>query len=204
LRQAVQLALLCTHVHPDAVDGAFVQAKAVSELTRTADPAGLDVARFLSGLQSRAESAVVREKLGIVIRAHLGDWRDEELLSAVCTPNEYGEQFQIHAAEAVACALWAFACSPDEPEECLIRAVCLGGDTDTVGTMAGALAGGLHGSSWMPCRWFDQMENAPGVGRDYLIGVARQLATLDLRSAVEPDAADVTANVKPRLRDDGR
>jgi poly(ADP-ribose) glycohydrolase ARH3 len=29
LREAVRVALLCTHVHPDAVDGAFIQAKAV-------------------------------------------------------------------------------------------------------------------------------------------------------------------------------
>jgi poly(ADP-ribose) glycohydrolase ARH3 len=187
LRRAVELALLCTHVHPDAVDGAFIQAKAVSELARRVDPAGLDVTRFLSSLQSMAESTVLREKLGIVLQAHLRGWRDDELLSAVCTPNEYGEQFQIHAAEAVACALWAFACSPHQPEECLIRAVGLGGDTDTIGTMAGALAGALHGRSWMPCRWFDQMENAPGVGRDYLVGVARQLAKLDLRSvSAEP------------------
>jgi hypothetical protein len=28
------------------------------------------------------------------------------------------------------------------------------------------------------------MENAPGIGRDYLVGVARQLAKLDLRSVV--------------------
>jgi ADP-ribosylglycohydrolase len=108
----------------------------------------------------------------------------------VCRPNKYGEQFQIHAAEAVACALWAFACSPLDPEECLIRAVGFGGDTDTVASMAGALAGALHGSPWMPCRWFDQMENAPGIGRDYMIDVARQLARLDLRSVVaEPAAA---------------
>jgi poly(ADP-ribose) glycohydrolase ARH3 len=185
LRRAVELALLCTHVHPEAVDGAFIQAKAVSDLARIVDPASFDVAGFLLVLQSVAETAVLREKLGIVIQAHLGDWQDEKLLTAVCTPNEYGEAFQIHAAEAVACALWAFARSPNEPEECLIRAVCLGGDTDTIAAMAGALAGAMHGSSWMPCRWFDQMENAPGVGRDYLIGVARQLAKLDLSIVVE-------------------
>jgi hypothetical protein len=34
----------------------------------------------------------------------------------------------------------------------------------------------------MPRRWFDEMENGPGVGRDYLVSVARQLAELDLRS----------------------
>jgi poly(ADP-ribose) glycohydrolase ARH3 len=182
LRQAVESALLCTHVHPDAVDGAFIQAKAICELARTANPARLDVGRLLSGLQSVAQRDVVREKLGIVISALSQNWSDEKLLTSVCTPNEYGQQFQIHAAEAVACALWAFACSPHEPEECIIRAVCLGGDADTVGTMAGALAGALHGNTWMPSRWFDQIENEPGVGRDYLVGVARQLARLDLRS----------------------
>jgi hypothetical protein len=48
--------------------------------------------------------------------------------------------------------------------------------------MAGALSGALHASSWIPRRWFDPMENEPGIGRDYLIGVARALARLDLRS----------------------
>jgi ADP-ribosylglycohydrolase len=124
----------------------------------------------------------LKEKLGIVMCALAQNWPDKKLLSSVCTPNEYGQQFQIHAAEAVACALWAFASSPHEPEECIIRAVCLGGDADTVGTMTGALVGALNGKTWMPRRWFDQMENDPGVGRDYLVSVARQLAKLDLRS----------------------
>jgi poly(ADP-ribose) glycohydrolase ARH3 len=182
LRQAVKAALLCTHVHPDAVDGAFVQARAVSELARLGSAAGWEVTEFLSDLRSRAERTVVKEKLRIVIEVRTRNGSDDDLLSSVCTPNPYGKQFQIHAAEAVACALWAFACSPHEPEECIIRAVGLGGDTDTVATMAGALAGALHGTSWIPRRWFDAMENQPGVGRDYLIGVAQDLAKLDLRS----------------------
>jgi len=181
LRHSVKSALLSTHVHPEAVEGAFIQAMAVSILARTAEATRLDVAQFLSSLQSMAENTVVRDKLGTVIKACRHNWPDEKLLSSVCTPNEYGKQFQIHAAEAVACALWAFACYPHDPEESIIRAVGLGGDTDTIATMAGALAGALHGSSWIPRRWFDQMENHPGVGRDYLIGVARQLAKLDLR-----------------------
>jgi poly(ADP-ribose) glycohydrolase ARH3 len=182
LRDAVRLALLCTHVHPDAVDGAFIQARAVSILARTSDRSGLEVAPFLADLQSSAEGDAVKRKLDVVLKAHSDSWTDEQMLSAVCTPNEYGKQFQIHAAEAVACALWAFACCRDDPEECIIRAVGLGGDTDTVATMAGALTGSLHGSAWIPRRWFDPMENQPGVGRDYLISLARRLAELDLRS----------------------
>ena len=184
LREAVKAALLCTHVHPDAVDGAFIQAKAVAHLARSNAAPGIDVAAFLSDLRSRATRAVVGTKLDIVMKAHARGWSDDELLASICTPNEYGEQFQIHAAEAVACGLWAFACCHGEPEECVIRAVSLGGDTDTIATMAGALAGALHGSSWLPRRWFEQMENQPDVGRDHLIGVAQRLAELDLRSVL--------------------
>jgi poly(ADP-ribose) glycohydrolase ARH3 len=57
LREAVKQALLCTHVHPDAVDGAFVQARAVSELVRVDDVRRFDAALFLSHLQARAETA---------------------------------------------------------------------------------------------------------------------------------------------------
>ncbi len=60
---------------------------------------------------------------------------------------------------------------------CVIRAVGFGGDTDTIGAMAGALAGALHGRSWIPPRWYDNIENGPG-GRDEMVRVARRLAGL--------------------------
>jgi poly(ADP-ribose) glycohydrolase ARH3 len=187
LFEAVRLALLCTHVHPDAVDGAFIQAKAIATLARLEDAGGLDPGRLLSALRCKAETDAVKSRLEIVIKAQAAGWPDEKVLSAVCTPNEYGEQFQIHAAEAVACGLWALACCPADPEECIVGAVALGGDTDTVGALAGALAGALHGTAWFPQRWYNDMENEPGIGRDYVIEVARQLAKLDLRAVAAQD-----------------
>jgi len=181
LRETVRLALLCTHVHADAVDGAFIQAKAVAELVRVESPERLDLAAFFAALRSLAETSAIRDRLDIVVKAHADRWSDEALLSAICTPNQFGAQFQIHAAEAVACALWAFANAQADPEECIIRAVGLGGDTDTIGALAGTLAGALHGTAWLPRRWYDMIENRPGIGRDHLVGLARQLATLDLR-----------------------
>ena len=87
----------------------------------------------------------------------------------------------IRASEAVAAALWAFLRYWQTPEECIIRAVGFGGDTDTIGAMAGALVGALHGSSWIPARWYDNIEN--GVhGRDEIVALARRLAGLDIRS----------------------
>ena len=48
--------------------------------------------------------------------------------------------------------------------------------------MTGALCGALHGAAWIPKRWSDNLENAPGVGRDFIIETAKQLAKLDLRT----------------------
>ncbi len=87
---------------------------------------------------------------------------------------------RIRASEAVAAALWAFVRYGDQPEECVIRAVGFGGDTDTIAAMAGALVGALHGAAWIPARWFECIENGEH-GRDWIIDSARELARLDVR-----------------------
>ena len=192
LYRAVELALLCTHVHPEAVDGAFIQAKTISELCRWKDVSEARVSELLAQLQSLARTEPMRLRMGLILEGMTQGWSDEEFLDKVCTPNEFGEQFQIHAAEAVACALWAFANEWNRPEACVIRAVMLGGDADTVGAMAGALAGALHGVDWLPNRWFQALENGPGIGRDYLMTIGRQLGELDLLSVISvTDSPDV-------------
>lgn len=183
LREAVRGALVCTHVHPGAVDGAFVQASAVAALARCERPEALDLPKFLHDLLAGAEEEATRRRLTSLVRGLAEKWNDETFLAAVCTPNDFGPQFQIHAAEAVASALWAFAHHPHDPEACIVHAVGLGGDCDTVGALAGSLGGALHGSAWTPLRWFDPLENRPGVGRDHLVELARGLARLDLRKA---------------------
>lgn len=184
LYRAVEAALLCTHVHPEAVDGAFIQAKAISELSRWTDSSDTRVFELLVHLESIARTEPMRLRIGLILEGMAREWSDEKFLDMVCTPNEFGEQFQIHAAEAVACALWAFVNEWSRPEVCVIRAVMLGGDTDTVGAMVGALTGALHGMDWIPNRWYQAMENQPGIGRDYLMDVGRQLGALDLLSVV--------------------
>ena len=52
----------------------------------------------------------------------------------------------IRASEAVAATLRAVLRYWQTPEECLIRAVGFGGDTDTIAAMAGAIVGALHGA----------------------------------------------------------
>lgn len=170
LHRAVEDALLCTHVHPEAVDGAFVQAKAVAEAATAADPSGFDPGGLLRTLRRLSRTELIQEKLDAVADGLRHGVCDEELIARVGNG--------IRASEAVAAALWAFVRYVRTPEECIVRAVGFGGDTDTIGAIAGALAGALHGASWIPPRWYDNLENGKH-GRDEIVGLARQLSELD-------------------------
>jgi poly(ADP-ribose) glycohydrolase ARH3 len=168
LHQAVEDALLCTHVHPEAIDGAFVQAKAVASAATT-DPGDFDPERLVRELHGVSRTTMVQAKLE-ALSSGLREG-DTDLFVIARVGNG------IRASEAVAAALWAFCRYGSMPEECVIRAVGFGGDTDTIGAMAGALVGALHGASWIPTRWYDNIENGQH-GRDEIVSLARQLAAL--------------------------
>lgn len=75
-----------------------------------------------------------------------------------------------YVVDTLEAALWADAqCASFE--ETLILAVNLGGDADTVGAVAGQLAGARHGASAIPARWMERLHD-----RDHIVTVARQLA----------------------------
>ncbi len=173
LHQAVEDALLCTHVHTEAIDGAFIQARAVA-VAATTSLAEFAPQRLLDDLHEMSRTTIVRSKLEALSRGLQESHPDSLVIAKVGSG--------IRASEAVAAALWAFLRYGAESEECVVRAVGFGGDTDTIGAMAGALAGALHGRSWIPPRWYDNIENGMG-GRDEIIAVSRQLADLACGSA---------------------
>jgi ADP-ribosylglycohydrolase len=78
------------------------------------------------------------------------------------------------AVESVPAALWAFLAHPDDPEEAIVTAVGMGGDTDTIGAMAGALVGARCGASALPSRWIEVLESGPQ-GKDGLTELADRL-----------------------------
>jgi ADP-ribosyl-[dinitrogen reductase] hydrolase len=53
-------------------------------------------------------------------------------------------------------------------------ALRLGGDTDTVGALAGAIAGARFGMTSIPSRWLDALENGER-GKSYVTALADQL-----------------------------
>nr|PZN72709.1 MAG: hypothetical protein DIU55_05175 [Bacillota bacterium] len=57
-----------------------------------------------------------------------------------------------YVVETLEAALWAFL-RTDSLEECIVTAVNLGEDADTVGAVAGGLAGAAYGPAAVPRRW---------------------------------------------------
>merc|ERR1711879_437759 len=90
-----------------------------------------------------------------------------------------GAVFQIRASDCVARVAFIVGKYYAEPERAVQEAVSLGGDTDTIACMVGACVGALHGTNWIPIRWFKNIENSPSHGRDVLINYAIELSNFD-------------------------
>jgi len=90
------------------------------------------------------------------------------------------------APAGVVSAFYFFLHFKGDFEKALTEAVNWGGDTDTVGSILGALCGTCHGLEAIPGRWLDALR-----GRDLVLSHARALA--GDRSAIEsePDMAEV-------------
>lgn len=66
----------------------------------------------------------------------------------------------IAAFEAVPAALYAFLRHPESFTEAVLYALSLGGDTDTIASMTGALAGAYLGERAIPAVWRERVEGA--------------------------------------------
>jgi len=167
LKKAVFDAVQCTHTHPEGVDGALVQAKAVAILTNIDNTADFDPMSFLEKLCQIAEVEIIKKKILYLKEVLKKDIDDETAIGFLGNG--------IRASEAVSCALLATVKYHSTPEATVIKSVNFGGDTDTIGAMTGAQMGALHGTDWIPSRWVDNMENRE-FGRDYIVKLAADLS----------------------------
>jgi poly(ADP-ribose) glycohydrolase ARH3 len=131
-----------THANPVGVDGAVVQATAIGAALRDED--------ILAATQAAATTAKLRRALTEV----------EALLGGARTPREVQGRLgsSSDVGESVAAALYS-ALAHDRFEAALRFAVRLGGDTDTVAAMTGAVAGARDGFRAIPTRWVEALED---------------------------------------------
>ena len=187
LRAVVEVAIQASHRHPEAVDGAAVQARAVQWLLFC--DSAVDVPVFLASLVAICDTDAMRAviaDMGTRLQTPslpLGTAADIAQLQALLRPirrSGSGFDFQIAAVHMLPCALWVFLrYGIHHPFEAVQRAIAIGGDTDTTASLVGAMCGALHGVDWLPSALLEELENGER-GRDYAIDLADRLAALDL------------------------
>ena len=133
-----------THTHPEGVDGAVAQAVAVDRVLALDPDAPIDPLELIDRIRGHVTTAIFRDKLAY-LSSSVGQRSVPELAQVL------GSGVAAHAS--VPTALACFLTHPRSFPEAVKAAISLGGDTDTVAAMTGALAGALGGLAAIPPRW---------------------------------------------------
>lgn len=91
----------------------------------------------------------------------------------------------LSAAEAVPAAFGVFMIARGDPASAILLAANMGGDCDTVASIAGALAGAYAGPNAFPACWVETVEQVNALD---LRGVAKQLCNFAMSFRVENNA----------------
>ena len=142
-----------THAHPLGMDGAAVQARAVSLSVKLDPKEAFPVKVFINRLIDFARTPEMKEKIESV----------QELINANAHPSlaakQLGRTVAVH--ESLPFALFSFLSHPKSFKDCLYCATLNGGDRDTLGAMACAISGAYLGIECIPQVWIEKLENRP-------------------------------------------
>jgi len=85
----------------------------------------------------------------------------------------YGLGAGEEAFNSVPTAIYSFLCA-DSFKDAVVYAVSLGGDTDTIGAMTGAISGAYYGEGAIPKEWEERLEEGEK-GRSYIRWLGEEL-----------------------------
>jgi len=159
-----------THNHPEGLAGAVAQATAVGlalQCGLSHEP--IEPEKFLDTITAQVRHidqgfADSMEGIKSAPRASV-----LEVIEAIAARYK----LSLRAIESVPAAIAAFLLT-DSFKDAVVMAVNLGGDTDTIGAMAGAVAGACYGYAQIPEAWLACLENG-AKGRDYVANCVRKL-----------------------------
>lgn len=159
LWEQARLSALPTHVHPLGIEGAQLLALTVAIALRD-DPFG-----------KRTSWEELRQ------RATTADFQDRvSLVEQVQSPDDVLRLGNgIAAQDSVVTAIACFTLWPDSYEDVVANAIFLGGDTDAIAAMAGAISGAHLGIHAIPCG-FSECREDERKGKSYLEQLADQLS----------------------------
>jgi len=161
LREIAYQSSSITHSHELGKEGAALQACAVALALNTPSDEEIDKEAFLSRLQNFIQDQLYKKKVA-QIRELLGE-QDKGKVVAVLGNG-------IEAPRSVPTAIYCFLRQPQSYKDTVIYAISLGGDTDTIAAMAGAISGAYLGIEAIPSEWRARLEN-----REYIESLAKKL-----------------------------
>lgn len=138
-----------THTHPLAQDGAALQCAAVAEAARTAGEP-IHAPAFIAAVSAHVTTPDFRQALTDAL----------DLVQRHVPPKGIATRLgsDITALGSVPVSVALFLSNPDEIGEAMASAVEIGGDTDTVASMVGAIAGARVGEAGLPNGLVDRLE----------------------------------------------
>jgi poly(ADP-ribose) glycohydrolase ARH3 len=153
-----------THAHELGQQAAALQAAAVALLAVSPVGWGRSADELILALRPAAPDPAFQAQLDRLLA-----------LSASSAPEEVAETLGngISGVEAVPAAIAAFLRHPGQFGPAVEYAVSLGGDTDTIASMTGALCGASLGAAAIPSQWTQRLEAA-----DELVRLADRLLEL--------------------------
>ncbi len=150
LREIAYKSSSITHSHELGKEGAALQAYAVALALNTPSDEEIDREAFLLKLQTFAQTQLYKEKIANT-KELLGE-QDRARVVAVLGNG-------IEALNSVPTAIYCFLKQPKSYKDSVIYAISLGGDTDTIASMAGAILGAYLGIEAIPQEWRLKLEN---------------------------------------------
>lgn len=171
LRDVARRSALPTHTHPQAIEGAIFQAAAVASACRYTPSSTFNPHAFLDAVEKALD-------LDADENTEYSDACQQirQLLAFDIAPATIGDVLgcDVSAVGSVPTALYSFLTHPGNFKEAVTYAVKIGGDTDTIAAMCGAVSGAYLGASALPSEWLSAVENGLQ-GRDYAADLANRL-----------------------------
>jgi len=161
LREIAYQSSSITHSHELGKEGAALQACAVALALNAPSDEDMGKEAFLSRLQNFIPNEVYKEKVA-QIRKLLGEQDKAKVVATLGNG--------IEALRSVPTAIYCFLRQPRSYKDTVIYAISLGGDTDTIAAMAGAISGAYLGIEAIPSEWRAKLEN-----REYIEALAERL-----------------------------
>jgi ADP-ribosylglycohydrolase len=179
LRELVRASTRLTHTDPRAEEGALLIAQAARVNTTDCNH---EPSQFLQSAASDVQGTELRETLGAAVQALAAGKSSREFADS----QRWSRGISGYVNYTVPAALYCWARWPNDFRQCVENAVLLGGDSDTVAAIAGAISGANLGAGAIPPSWRKRIAEWPRTTQ-WMTRLADSLTqSIDAQSPVIP------------------